>query len=116
MQASGPHGLLGDSLVLLSSLCWAIGTIYQKDLLTFTEPSALVFYQMVVAFPLFFLLSLLFEPALIITLDGKIVLAFFYQGVIAAGLTFVAFAALLDRKSTRLNSSHIQKSRMPSSA
>ena len=31
-----------------------------------------------------------------------------------AGL--VAFKAMKDRKSTRLNSSHIQKSRMPSSA
>ena len=107
LHASGPHGLLGDSLVLLSSLCWAIGTIYQKDLLTFTEPSALVFYQMVVAFPLFFLLSLLFEPSLIITLNGKIVLAFFYQGVIAAGLTFAAFAALLKRHSASFLSSFI---------
>ena len=29
---------------------------------------------------------------------------------------FLAIARLIDRKSTRLNSSHIQKSRMPSSA
>ena len=32
------------------------------------------------------------------------------------GIALLAAAALLDRKSTRLNSSHIQKSRMPSSA
>lgn len=107
LTASGRHGLLGDSLVLLSSFCWAIGTIYSKDLLAFTEPSALVFYQMIVAFPLFFLLSLLFEPSLIITLNGKIVLAFLYQGVIAAGLTFAAFAALLKRHSASLISSFI---------
>ena len=31
-------------------------------------------------------------------------------------IPFFIFAAELDRKSTRLNSSHIQKSRMPSSA
>ena len=33
-----------------------------------------------------------------------------------AGLGFVTRTAVEDRKSTRLNSSHIQKSRMPSSA
>ena len=30
--------------------------------------------------------------------------------------TFLILASVIDRKSTRLNSSHIQKSRMPSSA
>lgn len=107
LQTFDPRVLFGDGLVLLSALCWAIGTIYQKDLLVFIEPSALVFYQMVVAFPIFFLLSLFFEPALIIALDAKIVLAFLYQGVIAAGLTFVAFAALLKRHSASLLSSFI---------
>ena len=32
------------------------------------------------------------------------------------GIAWGVFSLLLDRKSTRLNSSHIQKSRMPSSA
>jgi len=94
-------------LVLLSAICWAIGTIYQKDLLAFVEPASLVFYQMMIASPLFFLLSILFEPALIIALDGAIVLAFFYQGVIAAGLTFAAFAALLKRHQVSRLSSFI---------
>ena len=34
----------------------------------------------------------------------------------AAGLNFIEIYQRKDRKSTRLNSSHIQKSRMPSSA
>ncbi|HLC21041.1 MAG TPA: DMT family transporter [Candidatus Methylomirabilis sp.] len=107
LQTFDPRVLSGDGLVLLSAFCWAIGTIYQKDLLVFIEPSALVFYQMVVAFPIFFLLSLFFEPGLIVALDAKIVLAFLYQGVIAAGLTFAAFAALLKRHSASLLSSFI---------
>ena len=107
LQDSAPHALLGDSLVLLSSLCWSIQTIYQKDLLASIEPSSLTFYQMAVASPFFFLLSLLFEPALITAIDGKILLAFFYQGVIAAGLTFAAFAALLKRHPASLISSFI---------
>ncbi len=107
LHAYNPGVLLGDGLVLLSAFCWAIGTIYQKGLLAFIDPSALVYYQMVVAFPIFFLLSLFFEPALIIALNAKIVLAFIYQGVIAAGLTFAAFAALLKRHSASLLSSFI---------
>ena len=39
----------------------------------------------------------------------------FHKAAIAAGLRAI-IGAELDRKSTRLNSSHIQKSRMPSSA
>lgn len=107
LQAYDAGVFLGDSLVLLSAICWAIQTIYQKDLLAFVEPSALIFYQMVIAAPLFILLSLIFEPALIIALDGTILLAFFYQGVIAAGLTFAAFAALLKRHQASLLSSFI---------
>jgi drug/metabolite transporter (DMT)-like permease len=99
--------LLGDSLVLLSSVCWAIQTIISKDLLTSVEPSSLVFYQMAVASPLFFLLSLLFEPTFIMNVDGAILFAFFYQGVIAAGLTFAAFAAILKRHPASIISSFI---------
>ncbi len=107
LQAADPRALLGDSLILLSAICWAIQTIFQKDLLAVVEPSALILHQMAIAAPLFFLLSLLFEPALIFALDGKILLAFFYQGVIAAGLTFAAFAALLKRHQVSLLSSFI---------
>ena len=45
---------------------------------------------------------------------GDIFLAI--QGLHQHGLTFLASAVQKDRKSTRLNSSHIPLSRMPSSA
>ena len=38
------------------------------------------------------------------------------SGIFVESLTIVSMVETLDRKSTRLNSSHIQKSRMPSSA
>ena len=51
---------------------------------------------------------------------GLVVLAVFRKVAVAAGfldlLGQLLAADRLDRKSTRLNSSHIQKSRMPSSA
>ena len=49
------------------------------------------------------------EVELLVRLDGVLTLAQIRQGMSAAALE-------TDRKSTRLNSSHIQKSRMPSSA
>jgi drug/metabolite transporter (DMT)-like permease len=107
LQAADPRAMLGDSLILLSAICWAIQTILQKDLLAVVDPSALILHQMAIAAPLFLLLSLLFEPALIYAVDVRIVLAFLYQGVIAAGLTFAAFAALLKRHQVSLLSSFI---------
>jgi drug/metabolite transporter (DMT)-like permease len=107
LQDYDPRVLLGDGLILLSAICWAIQTIFQKDLLAVVEPSTLIFNQMMIAAPLFFLLNIVFEPGLIIALNARILLAFFYQGVIAAGLTFAAFAALLKRHQVSLLSSFI---------
>ena len=47
---------------------------------------------------------------------GNAVAAIIAAGIIPAGLEMMDNAGIRDRKSTRLNSSHIQKSRMPSSA
>jgi drug/metabolite transporter (DMT)-like permease len=107
LHAADPRALLGDGLILLSAVCWAIQTIFQKDLLAVVEPSALILHQMAIASPLFFLLSVLFETALVVSLDTKILLAFLYQGVIAAGLTFAAFAALIKRHQVSLLSSFV---------
>ena len=52
LQAPDPRVLIGDGLVLLSAICWAIQTIFQKDVLAFIEPASLIFYQMMIASPL----------------------------------------------------------------
>jgi len=106
-QAPDARMLLGDALTLASAICWAIQTIYQKDLLASIEPARLIFHQMAIASPIFFVLNRLFEPALVVSLDAAILFALFYQGVITAGLTFAAFAALLKRHQASLVSSFI---------
>jgi drug/metabolite transporter (DMT)-like permease len=52
---------------------------------------------MALGFPCFFLANRAFETRLIYAVDAKIVLAFLYQGSIIAGLTFVAWTALMRR-------------------
>ena len=48
---------------------------------------------------------------------GSYLIEFHPENLLTAAVNFtVNFAQLIDRKSTRLNSSHMPKSRMPSSA
>jgi drug/metabolite transporter (DMT)-like permease len=92
-----PWMLLGDGLVTLAALGWALQSVYMKRLLSRSDPFVLTLYQMAIACPCFFLISLLSEPALVYVVDGRILLAFLYQGPLIAGLTFVAWTALIRR-------------------
>jgi len=87
----------GDGLVVVAALGWAIQSVYMKRLIHRADPFVLTLYQMAIAFPCFFLINRLFEPAAVYFVDTRIVLAFLYQGSIIAGLTFVAWTALLRR-------------------
>jgi drug/metabolite transporter (DMT)-like permease len=89
--------LVGDSLVTGAAVGWALQSVYLKRLLHETDPFVLTFYQMAVGFPWFFLANRLFEPQLIYYVDVRIVLAFLFQGSVIAGLTFVAWNALIRR-------------------
>ncbi|MBI4574559.1 MAG: DMT family transporter [candidate division NC10 bacterium] len=89
--------LFGDTLVTASAVAWALQSVYMKRLVARVNPFVLTLSQMVVALPWFFLGNLLFEPRLVNRLDSRIVLAFLYQGCIIAGLTFVAWTALMRR-------------------
>ena len=89
--------LLGDGLVTLAALGWALQSVYMKHLLSRSDPFVLTLYQMVIAFPCFFLINRLAEPTLVYSVDTWIVLAFLYQGSLVAGLTFVAWTVLIRR-------------------
>jgi drug/metabolite transporter (DMT)-like permease len=88
---------VGDALVTLAALGWALQSIYMKRLIHRTDPFVLTLYQMVIAFPCFFLINRLAEPAPVYFVDARIALAFLYQGSLIAGLTFVAWTALMRR-------------------
>ncbi len=89
--------LLGDGLVTVAALGWALQSVYMKRLLSRSDPFVLTLYQMVIAFPCFFLINRLAEPTLLYFVDAEIVLAFLYQGSLVAGLTFVAWTILIRR-------------------
>lgn len=94
--ASGPDwSLIGDLLVLAGGISWAVQTVYLKHLVRHTPADLLILSQMVVAGPIFLLLSVLVEGKPIHTLTPTITAAFLYQGVLVAGLTFVAWTALI---------------------
>ncbi len=88
---------VGDGLVVVAALGWALQSVYMKRLIHRADPFVLTLYQMAIAFPCFFLINRLFEPAPVYFVDARIILAFLYQGCIIAGLTFVAWTALMRR-------------------
>jgi drug/metabolite transporter (DMT)-like permease len=89
--------LLGDGLVTAAAVGWALQSVYMKRLIYRTDPFVLTLYQMALGFPCFFLANRAVEAPLVHFVDTTIVLAFIYQGSIIAGLTFVAWTALLRR-------------------
>lgn len=89
--------LLGDGLVTAAAVGWALQSVYMKHLVYRTDPFVLTLYQMGLGFPCFFIANHAFEARLVHFVDAKIVLAFLYQGSIIAGLTFVAWTALMRR-------------------
>jgi drug/metabolite transporter (DMT)-like permease len=97
-RAGGPgQASAGDGLVMVAALGWALQSVYMKRLIHRADPFVLTLYQMAIAFPCFFLINRLFEPAVVYFVDARIALAFLYQGSIIAGLTFVAWTALMRR-------------------
>jgi drug/metabolite transporter (DMT)-like permease len=89
--------VVGDGLVTLAAVGWALQSVYMKHLLDRTDPFVLTLYQMAIAFPCFFIANRIFEPRLVHFVDVRIAAAFLYQGSIIAGLTFVAWTALMRR-------------------
>jgi drug/metabolite transporter (DMT)-like permease len=89
--------LLGDGLVTVAALGWAMQSVYMKHLVARVDPFVLTFYQMLLALPFFFLGNRFFELRLVNAMDAWIAVAFLYQGALVAGLTFVAWTALMRR-------------------
>ena len=85
----------GDILMVLSTACWAVSTIYNKTVLHRLSPHFIAFYQMVVSVPLFFLCGFLWDQPMIGTLSAEVVAAVLYQALVAAAFGFIAWNTLL---------------------
>ena len=88
---------IGDALMVLSTCMWAVSAVYTKTVLHRLSPHFIAFYQMAVAFPLFFLCGLLWDQPMIGALNAEVVLAILYQALVAAAFGFIAWNMLLQQ-------------------
>ncbi len=94
-----PNPLLGNSLMLVSSVLLALRVVYTQRLVRYSDPLPPVLWQGVLSLPGFLALALAFEPPLLKPLTLEPILAILYQAVVVAGFCFVAWTTLLKRYS-----------------
>jgi len=96
--------LLGDLLVLVSALGWTGNVILNKRMPNRISPVAVIFWNAVVAIPVFGLLTLLLERGAAWNFTAAALGSLFYLGAVAAGLGFVLVVWLINSYSaSRVN-------------
>ncbi len=89
--------LTGDLIVLGVTMTWAGVSIYTKRIIHRYHPFQLVFYPMLITFPLFFIAGYFLDSPMITHADIKTVSGLIYQGLIAGAFGFVAWNTMLLR-------------------
>ncbi len=87
----------GDLFLILSTLLWSANTIFVKRIMDLFLPFQVVLYPMLFSIPIFFILSMLYDPTAVNAHNSRIVLAFLFQGAISAAFGFVLWNTLLKR-------------------
>ena len=85
----------GDLLVLFSATLLATQIVVLKHLVQRIEPVALIFWQQILALPVFIALWMWTEWDLAVSFTPEILAAIFYQGAVIAGFCFVVSTWLL---------------------
>jgi drug/metabolite transporter (DMT)-like permease len=94
-----PRPLLGNLVVTLSGFLLGTRTVYTQRLVQAIDPIRPVFWQMVVSLPFFSLAGWLWEAPTLQAVGPQALLAVAYQGVVVAGLCFIAWTMLLKKHS-----------------
>jgi drug/metabolite transporter (DMT)-like permease len=93
-----PTVLAGDLMALAAGALWGSTTVYiKKTLVHRSRPVQYLFYELLFSFPLLLVLSLLFEPAPIRAVTWTGGASLFYQAVIVAFLSYLAWMHLVGR-------------------
>ncbi len=87
----------GDLMVLASAVLLGARLIYMKSLTQKMHPGKVLLWQAAFGVPAFLLLSLIFEGSWEYGLDGGVITAVLYQGLVVAGLCFIIQTTLLRR-------------------
>ena len=94
-----PRPLLGNLLMVSSSLLLGIRQVYMRWLVQSVDPVRSVLWQMLLSVPLFLVIAFFTEPPVVGRLHWQAVAAISYQGVVVAGICFIVWAKLLKRHS-----------------
>ena len=87
--------LIGDLLTLSSGIQLALVTVLQKRLVQHIDPYRLLVSQMIVAIPIFFSLSMVFEGRAAYGFSYPALFALLYQGIMVGGFCFVGWILVL---------------------
>jgi len=90
---------MGNLLMVSSSLLLGIRQVYMRWLVQSVDPVRSVLGQMLLSVPLFLVIAYFTEPPVLGRLAWQAVAAISYQGVVVAGICFIAWAKLLKRHS-----------------
>ena len=96
-SALAPRPVLGNALLVASSVLLGIRQVYTRWLVQRIEPTRTVVWQMGGSVPLFLVVASVSEPASYGRVTGEAVAAILYQGVVVAGICFIVWAELLKR-------------------
>jgi drug/metabolite transporter (DMT)-like permease len=81
--------------VVLSTALWGASAVANKIVLHRLSPHFIIFYQISISVPFFFLCGLLWDQPMITALNGEVVIALLYQALVAAAFGFIAWNTLL---------------------
>jgi drug/metabolite transporter (DMT)-like permease len=87
-----PQALLGNGLLMLASLCWALSILQVRAHKWVSTPFQLVFWQVLLATLLLGILAFLLEGAPHIRWNPRLVVLFGYGGVFGVALAYWAMA------------------------
>jgi drug/metabolite transporter (DMT)-like permease len=88
--------LAGDAMALGAAAVWALTTVYIKRRLVYTvSPYHTLFYQTLFSIPVLFLLSFGFQETPVQTINGLILFAVAFQGILVAGISYLVWFSLV---------------------
>jgi drug/metabolite transporter (DMT)-like permease len=88
---------VGDLMILSAAFLWSCSAVYTKRIIHAFKPFHIVLYPMIFSVPFFFLEGFLWDPTMIAHVDGNVLCALMYQGLVTASFCFVAWITLLKK-------------------
>jgi drug/metabolite transporter (DMT)-like permease len=87
----------GDIIILCAVTVWSCSTVYLKRIIGTFPPFQVVLYSTMFSVPLFLAEALVWDNAMIFSLDASVIGAILYQSLITASFGFVAWNTLLKK-------------------